>query len=338
MKYKNGKIKYKAKGRISLKLKIFIILLVVVGILIGGIFYVFSNINSSINRNDGFDKSKEALGLSSDEKINSSVTNIAIFGIDKRKRDFDTGRSDSVMIVSFDGVHKNIKILSILRDTRLNIPGHGLDKLCHAFSYGGPNLAVKTLNKNFDLDITDYVSLNFTSMINIVDAFGGVTVELKKSQVDEINGIIESTKEYRMSPKVAKFNEPSKKVQLNGAQALSYARIRQKEDEHYRVQRQQVIVDLLLQKLSTMNVSQYPGLLRKLMPYIETSLGLQDILKFIPFVLEVKNSGNKKGLIKDIVPHIDDPNVKQGTKNGVWYWFYDIADYRDKIHAFIYED
>ena len=325
---KNDKIKYIVKRKRRLWLKISLTVLLLLSVIVSAFFYFFSELDIDTN----FDKSDDALGLLSSAKIHKKVTNIAIFGLDKRKGE-NSGRSDAIMVVSFDGIHKKIKITSILRDTRLSIDGHGQDKLGHAFSYGGANLAVKTLNKNFHLDIRDYVALNFGQLIHIVDAFGGIDVKVAREHVSQINGIINSTPEYKKSPKLKPFKEKFKILHLNGAQALSLARMRKKDDEHHRAARQQIVLNLLLEKLTKMKATEYPGLLRRLMPYTETSLSLQDILGFVPFVL----SGRPK-MERDIIPHHDDPKLNYGIINGVWYWRYDLKRYSKILHDFIYEE
>ncbi len=324
---KNNTIKYKIKRKRTFWIRLILLLLILIGAVVICFFYFFGGIKKDVN----FDKSNEALGLDISDKIDNSVTNIAVFGLDKRKNE-NVGRSDAIMVVSFDGVHKKIKIVSILRDTRLPIDGHGRNKLGHAFAYGGPNLAVKTLNKNFGLDIRNYVAINFSQMIHIIDAFGGVDVKIKKEQVKEINGIINSTPEYRKSKMLAPFKEESKVVHLNGAQALSYARMRKKDDEHHRATRQQIIMNLLLDKFTKIPKKDYPGLLRRLVPFLETSLGMRDILGFLPFVLH-----GKPTLQRDIIPHINDKSLQYGYINGAWCWQYDLKKYSKILHKFIYE-
>ncbi len=338
---KDDKLKYMVKKRIPFWFKLLVGLVSLIFIFVAAFCYFFGGFKTDTN----FDKSDEALGLTSNKQEDSRVINIAVFGLDKRKGEM-SGRSDAIMVVSLDGVHERIKVASILRDTRLPIDGHGLDKLGHAFSYGGANLAVKTLNKNFSVEegkslcIRHYIALNFSQMIHIVNAFGGVDVKLRNDEVDKINGIINSTKEYRMAPRVAKFKEKYKVVHLDGAQALSYARIRKDDVEYNRAGRQQIILDMLFRKISVMSSPQLLAVLRRLMPFMETSLSLKDFANMLPILLKIKSKDEKDGsrLVKYIIPDINDPNVKQGTVNGVWYWRYNIKDYAMKLHNFIYED
>ena len=116
----------------------------------------------------------------------SKITNIALFGLDARENE-DVGRSDALMILTIDQRHGKLKITSILRDSEVNIDGYGSDKITHAYAYGGPELAIKTLNQNYNLDIEDYVTVNFIQMAEIVDAFGGVEINVTDDEMTEIN-------------------------------------------------------------------------------------------------------------------------------------------------------
>ena len=327
---KNNKVKYKIKNRKKFFLKLILIIFSIIGLVLIVLFCFYKNFFSkNFNKDEDFNRSYDVLGI--DYKIDKKVTNIAFFGLDKRDED-KRGRSDSIIIVSFDGIHGKIKAISILRDTRLLIKGYGKDKLGHAYSYGGPSLAVQTLNKNFNLDIRDYVSFNFNQMVKIIDILGGVDAKISKGQVNEINGVINSTSEYKNSGFLAPFKEKEKVVHLNGAQAVSYARIRKKDDEHSRANRQQIIVNLMLEKLKKIKINEYPKILKKLKPYFKTSLSFKEILKFAPFILKGKPQIERK-----IIPYRNDPNLKSGLVNGIWYWQYDIEQYKKKIHDFIYE-
>ena len=107
----------------------------------------------------------------------AGVKNIAMFGVDSRDGE-NEGRSDAIMVLSIDSRTHTLKMASFMRDSNVYIDGYGYDKLTHAYAYGGPELAVRTLNQNFQLDITDYITVNFYDMTEIVEAFGGVELEL----------------------------------------------------------------------------------------------------------------------------------------------------------------
>ena len=113
----------------------------------------------------------------------ADITNIALFGVDTRDVSSDSGRSDALMVLSLNRTDNQIKLISIARDSYVAIDGHGMDKLTNAYAYGGPELAVRTVNQNFNLDISEFVTVNFAQLANIIDYVGGVYVN-----VDEENG------------------------------------------------------------------------------------------------------------------------------------------------------
>ena len=143
-------------------------------------------------------------------KQNEPIKNIAIFGIDS---DQSTGRSDTIIIASINTETGSIKIINIARDTYINVPEHKNTKICHAYSYGGAELAIKTLNTNFKLDITDFITLNFEQLIKIVDTLGGIDIEISENELNEFNRIIGNEND--------KINK-SGIVHINGRQALCY--------------------------------------------------------------------------------------------------------------------
>ena len=110
------------------------------------------------------------------------VTNIALFGVDSRAG--EGSRSDAMMILSVDSKRGCIKLSSLMRDAYVAVDGHGQTKLCHAYAYGGPELAVKTINQNFQMDIREYATVNFTQMADIVDAVGGVELEVSEGEME----------------------------------------------------------------------------------------------------------------------------------------------------------
>ena len=105
----------------------------------------------------------------------------AIFGVDSRENNLGKGtRSDSLMVVNVDNTNKTVYIASVYRDCYVQIEGHGLDKITHAHSFGGPELAMDTLNTNFDLDIQKYITVNFMNVAELVDYIGGIEQDIKE--------------------------------------------------------------------------------------------------------------------------------------------------------------
>ena len=241
--------------------KVLISILVVIAIIgTGGYFYI----HSKLNKMDKVEVDKSDLGIS-DELTSTydkskKITNIALFGVDAP--DGETGRSDSIMIATIDSVHNKLKLTSIMRDSYVNIPGHGLDKINHAYAFGGPQLAIKTINENFGLNITDFMTVNFSSLPIIIDALGGVDISITDEEVPHIPGL-----SYAGT------------YTLTGEQALAYSRIRYAEGGDYkRTERQRTVLEGLFSKALSMPASSYMSTLDTVLPYIQTNMSSRDIL------------------------------------------------------------
>ena len=153
-------------------LKIFgitvLVLVIILAILVGSIFWY---INSKLSKMQTIDLNEEDLNVSSQVEENlSEYRNIAIFGIDSREDTYSKGnRSDCIIIASINNNTKEVKLLSVYRDTYVEIEGHGLDKITHAYSYGEAPLAIKTINSNLDLNIKEFITVNFDAVKDIID-------------------------------------------------------------------------------------------------------------------------------------------------------------------------
>ena len=117
------------------------------------------------------------------DKKYDGIRNIAVFGVDRRGGNANT-RSDVIMIVTLDNQHKKVKATSLLRDSYVSVEGYGKTKLTHAYSYGGPELAIKTINSNFNMNIRDFVTVDFDSMAKIVDAVGEMCIRDRTLNID----------------------------------------------------------------------------------------------------------------------------------------------------------
>ena len=164
-----------------------ILLVVVLGAV--GAAYVYGN--HLFNKLEKVEIDKEDIGITEEveEKLSqysNSVINIALFGVDAV--DGGVGRSDSIMIATIDTVHKKLKLTSIMRDSYVAIEGHGNDKLNHAYAFGGPQLAIKTLNENFDLNIEDFAAVNFETLPKIIDKIGGIELDIDEDELEHVNG------------------------------------------------------------------------------------------------------------------------------------------------------
>lgn len=173
-KIKNSKIKY-----IILPL-----ILVILGLIGAGTYYI----NSKINKVQKVEINKENLSINEKKvKEEKHIKNIDLFGIDAPKG--KAGRSDAIMIITLDEEDKVMKLTSIMRDSYVDIPGHGDDKINHAYAFGGSELAMKALNENFKVNVEDFMAVNFTSLPEIIDKLGGVKINIIPEEIHHIPGI-----------------------------------------------------------------------------------------------------------------------------------------------------
>ena len=261
------------------------------------------------------------------------VTNIALFGVDSRSG--EGSRSDAMMILSVDSKRGCIKLSSLMRDAYVAVDGHGQTKLCHAYAYGGPELAVKTINQNFQMDIREYATVNFTQMADIVDAVGGVELEVSEGEMEEAN---KALWEYCVLNDLIwddyKFIAPGLQT-LNGPQAVAYGRIRKGSTggDGARTGRQQEILEKMLQKALDMSALKYPALAARLMPLVETSMSAADLLDLAAQVL----SHGRPQIQRATFPCEGDWSDKT-TSSGLSVVAYDDALAVDRLHKFIYDD
>lgn len=215
----------------------------------------------------------------SDENI-SNYTNILLFGVDSRANELtEATRTDSIMVLSLNKKTKDITLTSLYRDTYVYIDEHGYTKLNHAYAYGGPELAINTVNKNFDLNIHDFVTVNFSAVSNMVDALGGVEIDITEEELDYVNAY---------GKDVAKINgHKYKKIPgtglqtLNGDQATGYCRVRYtKGGDFTRAERQRTVLQAVVKKAKSSNITTLYSLLNEMLPQIYTSLSSTDILRY----------------------------------------------------------
>lgn len=315
----NKKKKNKKKWII---LSLLLVVLIIAGIGIGYTASLLGKVDSVEIDEEQLDISKEV-----EEKYkNTDITNILLLGIDSE--DGETGRSDSIMILSVDNVHNKLKLSSIMRDSYVDIKGHGKDKINHAYAFGGPELSISTINTNFDLNIKDFATVNFDSLPKVVDQLGGIDLDITSGDLKYINSYIGS---LNAEKKTNAANITSTGPQhVNGIQALAYARIRYDGGDQERTHRHRIIFEALFNTIKSTNKTQYPAILNELLPLVKTSLNSGDILKLA--TSSVSLSG---GLVQDRFPR--DDNGAGQMINGVYYQTFDKAKTVEQMHQFIFE-
>ena len=278
-----------------------------------------------------YDRSLFGQDLAAGVKADESITNIALFGLDTREGDTQS-HSDCMMIVSVDNTRGKIKLISLMRDSLVNIDGHGEDKLNAAYFLGGPSLAIRTINENFGTDITEYIAVNFEQLVEIIDALGGVEINVETTEeLLELNRVI---RDYGIEQgKEFAGVEQTGLQTLDGVQALCYGRIRKggTGDDWARVERQSIVLEAMFTKVQEMSASELIGLMQKLVPYVTTSLSPTEMAPLIV------------GSVKNGVPTLEHTRV---PLDGEWdyygasseYILYDLDAAANHIHEYIYND
>lgn len=268
----------------------------------------FWYVNDKMGKMNKVDIDETQLGVSENNNLNK-YRNVAIFGVDSRKDDYGEGnRSDCIIIASINNETHDVKLISVYRDTYMQIEGHGLDKVTHAYSYGEAPLALKTLNENLDLNIKEFVTVNFDAVADAVDALGGIKMQITSAEVQYINGYIDETS--RVTGKKSKHITSAGTYNLDGVQAVAYSRIRYTSGGDYkRTERMRDIITAMLAKLKTISISEINKIADKILPKVYTNLSLTDLLSMAPAVASF-NVGESIGW----------PNETKGaTIGGVWY-------------------
>ena len=270
--------------------------------------------NYLLNKIDKVEIDKENVGITEEveEKLSQyddKITNIALFGIDAE--DGGVGRSDSIIIATLDFHNKKLKLTSIMRDSYVDIDGYGTDKINHAYAFGGAELAIKTLNQNFNLNIEDFVAVNFTTMPKIIDKIGGITVDITSEEVSYIQGI-ESAGTYN----------------LTGDQALDYSRIRYATGGDY----VRTVLTKIFEKILAMNPTKYPGLLSEVLPMVKTNFNSAEILELGTEVLSM----GVASLEQERFPL--DGYCEGKMIDGIYYLTFDKDATVNQLHEYIFED
>jgi len=264
------------------------------------------------------------------------IKNILIMGSDARPGE-TVSRSDSLMIVTIDSIHNKVKLTSLARDTFVNINGHGKSKLTHAYAYGKEGLLIKTIEDNFDIDIDDYVKIDFKSFMAIIDAVGGVTVDVTDGEIDELNKFIPETYSWDNSANKGPIEliKSSGMQKLNGYQALSFARIRHNDSAFGRDNRQRMIMSSLMKEIKSTSKFKYLSILKAAAPYIDTNMETLSLLRYGMSIM-TKDIGNIKQME---FPLVDDPNLTTSGIYGSHGWVIRYDDRSvDILKDFIYND
>lgn len=280
-------------------------------------------------------KTNDALGISAKTKarvalVKSPPTNIALFAVDRRNKN-EEGNSDVIMVISVDPVSKRVKMSSILRDTYVNIEGKGMDKINAAFAFGGAQLAIKTINQNLGMDIKDYINVDFFSAARIVDALGGVDINIKTEEIPYLNNYLHEIAILDNIPEVKVTNPGLQK--LSGKQTVAYTRIRAVgRGDYERTERQRSVLVALFSKMQGAGPAIFPVFMNQILPNLETSMDSMTLFGIGSNILNSKT----KGIEQARFPL--DSSSKGVRINNIWYLQADLNKTAIALQNFIYKN
>lgn len=335
---KSRKKKKKKLTKAQLVKRIMVGVIVCLFLIAGGIFtYIAVLLNSM--QHTVIPKDDTQINISdqyTDSKYDG-IRNIAVFGVDRRGS--GSSRSDVIMVVSIDNQHKKIKALSLLRDSYVSIDGYSSrDKLGHAYAYGGPELAIKTINKNFNLNVRDFVTVDFDSMAKVVDAVGGVDIEVTQGELESLNKCIDEYCDvYNIKNRT--YVTSAGMQHLNGMQACGYSRVRydnNQGDDRRRTERQRRVLEEVFNQAMNMDPAGYLSMAQTLLPLVETSFTAGDLVQLVGEATDILTNDDA-GFEQARFPMDSDlffPNLPSGMS----VVDFDSEVTNEKIYNFIFED
>ena len=227
----------------------------------------------------------------------TGYTTYALFGLDHRSKNekLNTENSDTIIIASINNDTKAVKLVSVYRDTLLNVKDDTYSKANSAYALGGPTNAVSMLNTNLDLNITDYVAIDFNALVTVVDCLGGLDIPLSYAEIVHMNNYcVETSEETGKSYTPVELPDPKPEDEeaivdtyhLNGVQATSYCRIRYTASlDMGRTERQRRVIQMIVDKAKKAGLSTIFDIMDQVFPMVKTSVSKTEILKMIPAMI-----------------------------------------------------
>ena len=256
------------------------------------------------------------------------IANILVMGVDDYQPN-DPGRTDSMMLVTIDTRHQQLKVTSFMRDMYVNIPGYGANRINTAYTYGGPKLTVQTLESLFGVDIDRYVCVNVAQFRDIINTLGGVTIELTQAEADLINENSGESYERWVSEGTQR---------LTGKQAWYYARIRAIGNDQARTERQRKVIESVVDNLKSKDLFTLNSILAQVLGQMSTNMSRNEVLALVANAMTYLNYP-----IESTRLPVD------GTYNGSGDWVYigglsqnviipDLQANSEHLVEFLYED
>lgn len=287
-----------SKPRKKRRKVLFILEIIVLLLFIGGL-YVYGQISAKLDKIDiqETDLQEQDIVTNDQAPQMTGYTTYALFGLDHRSRNekLNTENSDTIIVASINNDTKAVKLVSVYRDTLLNVKDDTYSKANAAYALGGPAQAVNMLNTNLDLNITDYVSIDFDALVTVVDCLGGLDITLSYAEIVHMNNYcVETAEETGKSYTPVELPEPKPEDQeaivgtyhLNGVQATSYCRIRYTASlDMGRTERQRRVIQMIVDKAKKAGLSTIFDIMDQVFPMVKTSVSKTEILKLIPAMI-----------------------------------------------------
>ncbi len=215
--------------------------------------------------------------------MDQSVYNVVLAGVD-RDDDSWNGNSDSVMLVSLNNDKKRVSVVSLMRDTYVEIPGHDYNKLNASYAYGGGPLLCDTVQENYRVAVDRYAAVDFENLVDIIDALGGIEMEWTANEIEVANGYIKDMCErvFNIPYEDHVILEEPGMIHSDGVQAVAYARNRFVGNSDYtRTQRQRYVIKQMVEKVKTLSSAQLLAFAEKVLPLITHNLPENEIWSLV---------------------------------------------------------
>ena len=262
--------------------------------------------------------SADEVQIAREDQKDKDVVNVLLVGSDSRDPDAEMGRSDTMMLVSFNKAEEKATVISFLRDSLVEIDGHGQSKLGHTFAYGGVGLTINTLNKQFDLDIQNYIIINFENLVGIIDELGGIRINLTEEEA-----------EYYRSNGMPDIQAGD--VTLTGSQALAHARNRSLDNDFGRTRRQRSVLYGIYNKVMEEKDPQaIMSLITYCMGQVSTNMSVTELYDIAVDVMSVEHLRTQQTAIPQ------DGTYEFGTYEGMSVLNLDIEANKEYIKELLY--
>jgi LCP family protein required for cell wall assembly len=304
---------------------IFILDIILLMIVLGFVYFFY--LTSKTQYDVSGDQSITTNDIDSDTI--SGYRNIAIFGVDSRDNSLKKStHSDTIIIASINKKTKDVKLASVYRDTYVNIPDKGFNKINAAYFKGGYPLALNTINTNFDLNVREYITVNFDALVKVIDLLGGIKLDITEEELGYVNGY---TKELNKINGTNVGNLKSAGTQVvNGTHATAYARIRYTAGGDFkRAERQRIVLEKIFEAAKSTNIITLNKIFNEIFPMIYTNLDSVDMLSI-----------GKDIFTYHIVDQTGFPFEKNAaTYKGISYVFpIDLTANVKELHQFLFND